>query len=428
MARRDMMVMSIREVRRLKAVQSAVERHITQKTAASMIGLSERQVRRMVKAMREQGDKGIIHGLRGRPSNRRLPEEMRERVLAFYQERYPDFGPTLATEKLFECDGITISDETLRMWLIEAGIWKKRRKRSACRRWRQRKECFGQMLQMDGSHHSWLEGRGPELVLMGSIDDATNTTYGRFHDYEGTLPAMDSFKGYVKKYGLPMSIYVDRHTTYKSSKKLTEWDEVEGIKTLSQFERALMELGVEVIHAQSPQAKGRIERLFGVFQDRLVKEMRLRGITTRDQANEFLEEYLPRYNERFGVCPANEADVHVTLPRHINLDRYLCIKRERTVRKDNTIALDGRLYQLEERGGKKVVVEERLDGSLHIISNGAVLSYKEITERPKKEVANKTDLRVYNRPQKPSKNHPWNRRWKNPEHSAPTRDICISIK
>jgi transposase len=418
MAGRDMIVMSMREIKRLKAVQSAIEKHITQKTAGSMIGLSERQVRRIVKAVREQGDTKVIHGLRGRPSNRRMPEEMRERVLAFYQERYPDFGPTLAMEKLFECDGIRISDETLRMWLIAAGIWKKRRKRSAYRQWRQRKECLGEMLQMDGSHHDWLEGRGPELVLMGSIDDATNTTYGRFHDYEGTLPAMDSFQGYVKKYGLPMSIYVDRHTTYKSSKKLTEWDEVEGIKTLSQFERALMELGVEVIHAQSPQAKGRIERLFGVFQDRLVKEMRLRGITTKDQANEFLEEYLPRYNHRFGVCPANETDVHVPLPSHIDLDRYLCIKRERTIRKDNTIALDGRWYQLEERGGKTVVVEERLDGSLHIISNGAALKYKEITERPRKEVVPKTDLRVYNRPQKPSKDHPWKRRWKT-QNAAP---------
>jgi transposase len=411
MAGRGMIVMSLREVKRLKAVQSAIDKHITQKTAASLLGMSERQVRRLVKVIKEKGDRGIIHGLRGRGSNRRFPEEMRGRVLSLYQERYPDFGPTLAMEKLFECDGITISDETLRMWLIEAGFWKKRRKRSAYRQWRQRKECFGQMLQMDGSHHDWLEGRGPELVLMGSIDDATNTTYGQFHDYEGTLPAMDSFKGYVKKYGLPMSIYVDRHTTYKSSKKLTEWDEVEGIKTLSQFERALMELGVEVIHAQSPQAKGRIERLFGVFQDRLVKEMRLRSITTKDQANEFLEEYLPRYHEKFRLCPANETDVHVSLPSHIDLDRYLCIKRERTIRKDNTIALDGRLYQLEERGGKKVVVEERIDGSLLVISNGMALKHKEITERPPKVVVPKPNSKEYNRPPKPSKDHPWRRRW-----------------
>jgi hypothetical protein len=268
------------------------------------------------------------------------------------------------------------------------------------------------MVQMDGSHHDWLEGRGPELVLMGYIDDATNTAYGQFYDYEGTLPAMDSFKGYVEKYGLPMSVYLDRHTTYKSSKKLTEWEEVEGIESLSQFERALKELGVEVIHALSPQAKGRVERLFGVLQDRLVKEMRLRGIKTKEEANAFLEEYLPRYNERFKVCPAHETDVHVKLPHHVDLDRYLCIKTERTIRNDNTIALDGRLYQIQQRGGKKVVVEERIDGSVRMISQGVSLKYKEITERPKKEVAPKTDLRVYNRPPKPANDHPWKRSWK----------------
>jgi transposase len=410
MAGRDIIVMSIREVRRLKAVQSAIDGHVTQREAATMLGLSERQVRRLLRDVREQGERGIIHALRGRPSNRRFSEEIKEKALSLYQARYPDFGPTLATEKLLECDGIKISDETLRSWLIEAGFWKKRRKRSRFRQWRPRKECFGQMVQMDGSHHDWLEGRGPKLVLMAYIDDATNTTYGRFYDYEGTKPAMDSFRGYVREYGLPMSVYLDRHTTYKSPRKLTEWDEVAGIESLSQFERALKELGVEVIHAMSPQAKGRIERLFGVFQDRLVKEMRLEGIMTKEEANAFLKKYLPRYNERFGVCPANEADVHITLPSQVDLNRYLCIKTERTIRKDNTIALDGRLYQIEERGSKKIVVEERLDGSLHVISKGASLKYSEITERPKKQA--KTDTRVFNRPPKPSKDHPWRRSWK----------------
>ena len=203
MVGKDMIVMSIREVRRLKALQTVIDKQITQKVAASMLGLSGRQVRRLVKVIREKGDRGIIHGLRGRPSNRRLPEEMRGRVLSLYQERYPDFGPTLAMEKLLECDGIAISEETLRTWLIEAGLWKKRRKRSTFRQWRARKECFGEMLQMDGSHHDWLEGRGPELVLMGSIDDATNTAYGRFHDYEGTLPAMDILRGMWRSMGFP---------------------------------------------------------------------------------------------------------------------------------------------------------------------------------------------------------------------------------
>ena len=268
------------------------------------------------------------------------------------------------------------------------------------------------MVQMDGSHHDWLEGRGLKLVLMGYIDDATNRVYGRFHDYEGTLPAMDSFRRYVEKYGLPMSVYLDRHTTYKSPRKLTEWDEAEGIEFLSQFERALKELGVEVIHALSPQAKGRIERFFGVLQDRLVKEMRLRGITTKEEANAFLEEYFPRYDKKFGVCPANKTDAHVKLPRHVDLNRYLCIKSERTLRKDNTIAFNGRLYQVEQRGGKKVAVEERLDGSMLLFSNGTSLTYKEITERPQKEVLPKTDARTFTRSQKPSKDHPWKRSWK----------------
>jgi transposase len=413
MAGRDMMVMSRREIRRLKVVQTAIDGHITQKAAASMLGLSERQVGRLVKAVRERGDGGIIHGLRGHPSNRGFSGEMREQIVTRYRERYPDFGPTLAAEKLWECDGIQLSDETLRKWLLAEGLWKKRRKRSPFRRWRPRRECFGELLQMDGSHHDWLEGRGPELVLMGSIDDATNRVYGRFADYEGTLPAMDVFKGYVEKYGLPMSTYVDRHTTYTSSKKLTEEEGSDGNDALSQFERALKELGVEVIHALSPQAKGRVERLFGVLQDRLVKEMRLRGIRTKEEANAFLEEYLPHYNARFTVCPAHEADVHVTLPPSVDLDEYLCIKTERTVRNDNTITLNHRLYQLEERSGKKVVVQERLDGSLRIISKGVSLKYREITERPKKQTVPKTETRMFSRPPKPAKDHPWRRSWKN---------------
>jgi len=413
MAGRDMIVMSLGELKRLKLIQSAIDRQITQKSVSTMLGLSERQVRRLVKVVREEGDRGIIHRSRGRPSNRRLSDEIRERVITLYQERYPDFGPTLATEKLLEREGIRLSDETLRKWLLERGLWKKRRKRSADRQWRPRRSCFGEMLQLDGSHHDWLEGRGSPLVLMGYIDDATNTTYGKFYDYEGTLPAMDSFKGYVKIYGLPISAYLDRHTTYKSPKKLTEWDEVDDIEFLSQFERALKELGVEVIHALSPQAKGRVERLFGVLQDRLVKEMRLAGIKTKDEANAFLETYLPRYNEKFRVCPANEMDAHVRLPRHFDLDKYLCIKNQRTVRKDNTIAYKGNLYQLEASSSKKVCIEERLDGSLYIISKGTALKYKEIAERQKQTMVVKQDMRQYNRLSKPpSKDHPWKRRWK----------------
>ena len=348
MAGEDIIRMSLREVKRLKVIQEVIEKQVTQRVAASMIGLSERQVRRLVRVVGEEGERGVIHRLRGRSSNRKIPAEVKAKALMLYRGRYTGFGPTLASEKLGELDGIKLSDETLRKWLMAVGLWQRRRKRSKHRQWRQRKECFGEMVQMDGSHHNWLEHRGPELVLMAYIDDATNNVFARFYDYEGTIPAMDSFKCYARKYGLPISIYLDRHTTYKSNKKLTEWEEFEKIEPLSQFERALEELGVEVIHAYSPQAKGRVERLFGVLQDRLIKEMRLRGIKTKESANEFLREYLPKFNQRFKVCPANGTDVHVKLPRHFNLDKYLCIKTERTVRNDNTIAHNGRLYQIED--------------------------------------------------------------------------------
>lgn len=410
MVGKDIIEMSIREVKRLKIIQEAIDKHITQKAAASMAGVSERQIRRLIKGVREEGDKGIIHKLRGKASGRRISERVKEKTLDHYKKQYPDFGPTFATEKLTEREGIVISRETLRKWLLEAGIWKPRRKRSGHRQWRERKECFGEMVQLDGSHHDWLESRGPELVFMGYIDDATNEVFGRFYDHEGTMPAMDSFKRYVKKYGLPISVYLDRHTTYKSTKKLSESEELEGLAPMSQFERALGELGVEVIHAYSPQAKGRVERLFGVLQDRLIKEMRLRGIKTADEANGFLSHYLPVHNRKFGVCPANGTDAHVRLPKKFNLDGYLCIKTERTVRNDNTIALNGRLYQIEEDAAGKVTVQKRFDGSMHVMSKGKSLRYREIAKRPKKEASKVADRRKFRQPPKPAKNHPWRTR------------------
>jgi transposase len=411
-------------LKRLKVIQEAIEGQITQKAASAMIGLSERQARRLIRAVRQEGERGVVHRSRGRPSNRRIPGKIKNKALQQYRKKYRDFGPTLATEKLMELDGIKVSAETLRQWLLEVGLWQKRRKRSLHRRWRPRKDCFGQMVQMDGSHHDWLEGRGPELVLMGYIDDATNRVFGRFYDYEGTLPAMDSFKRYVRRYGLPQSVYLDKHSTYKSTKKLTIEEELAGLAPMSQFERALDELGVEVIHAHSPQAKGRIERLFGVLQDRLIKEMRLRGITTKEEANKYLKEYLPKYNRKFKVCPANKTDVHVRLPRYFNLDTYLCVKTQRTVRNDQTIAHNGNLYQIEEAVvSKKVTVEERLDGSLHITSAGAALKYREITERPKKKNRGKRPKTPYI----PPRDHPW-RQWPGRQSLNKRKERCLITK
>jgi hypothetical protein len=382
---------------------------MTQKQAAFLLGLSERQVRRLVKVVRECGDGGLVHGGRDRPSNRRLPETIKVRVLKLYRGKYGDFGPTLASEKLLEVDGIDLSRETLRQWLLAAGLWQKRRRHRDHRQWRERKECFGELVQLDGSHHAWLEDRGPELVLMGYIDDATGTVFGRFYDYEGVMPAMDSFKRYVRKYGLPISVYLDKHTTYRSPRRLTVEEELAGqVQPLSQFERALEELGVEVIHAHSPQAKGRIERLFGTLQDRLVKEMRLAGIATKEAANTFLRDYLPRYNRRFRVSPANSTDVHVKLQRGVKLDRYLCLKTERTVKRDHTVAHRTKLYQLTEPVlSRTVVVEEWINGSLHIVTpDGNRLKYRTITA-PRPQPTPPPRPTQPRTPSLPTSDHPW---------------------
>src|SRR4030042_1930925 len=244
-AEEDIIMARPGELKRLHVIQKVLERIVKQVEAAEVLSLSPRQIRRMVKRIRIEGDRGIIHKSRGKPSNRRIPDKMRDRVIRLYRAQYQDFGPTLASEKLLEREGVGISDETLRTWLIETGDWKKSRKGRQHRQWRERKHHYGEMVQIDGSHHGWFEDRGPGCVLMGYIDDATGKVFARFYDYEGTVPAMDSFKQYIKKSGLPMKVYLDKHTTYKSTAKQTIQDELDQVEPLSQFERALKDIGVE---------------------------------------------------------------------------------------------------------------------------------------------------------------------------------------
>ena len=412
MAGEDMIMADPGEIKRLHVIRKVLERAIKQVEAAEILSLSGRQIRRIVKRIRGEGDKGIVHQSRGRPSNRRTPDEVKDKVIRLYRAQYKDFGPTLASEKLSERDGIGISDETLRRWLLEAGDWKRSRKGRQHREWRERKHHDGEMVQIDGSHHAWFEERGPGCVLMGYIDDATGKVFARFYDYEGSLPAMDSFKRYSKKYGLPMKVYLDKHTTYKSTARPTIQDELDQVGPLSQFERALKELGVEVLHAHSPQAKGRIERLFRTLQDRLVKEMRLRGIRTLEEANQFLEEYLPRYNRRFCVCPKGKDDFHRPLPKGLVLDTILCIKTERSLRNDFTVAHNRKLYQIEDTvKASKVMVQERVDGSMIITHQGRSLRFKEITERPERQKPRVVLMRI-RKPRIPSVDHPWRRSFK----------------
>lgn len=409
MAGEDIVIMSHGELKRLHVIRKAIDRAITQADAAVSADLCERQIRRIIARVKIEGDKGIIHKSRGRTSNAAKPGAVKDKALKLFEDKYSDFGPTLASEKLFERDGIKVNDETLRLWLIDRGIpYKKRRKRPH-RQWRERRELYGQMVQMDGSHHAWFEDRGESCVLMGYIDDATGRPFARFYTYEGTIPAMDSFKRYIRKNGIPLSVYLDKHTTYKSTGKPSLEDELNDTMPLSQFERALKELGVEVIHANSPQAKGRVERIFNTFQDRLVKELRLRKINSIEKANAFIERYLSGYAARFGKEPARDGDLHRSCPEDVDLDRILCVKTEHTLRNDFTVAHNKKLYQvLDNTRAQRVVVEEYVNGSMKIWYKDKALKFKKISIRPEKEPAREPRAfkprRVYT-PQ--AQDHPW---------------------
>jgi transposase len=409
MAEKDIIVLRQKDLRRLHVIEKVLEGTMTQAEAAELVSLSERQIRRIVQRIREEGDKGICHKARGKPSNRKLPLKLKQRIVRLYQKTYADFGPTFFAEKLEERERISVSRETARAWLMEEGIWKKHRRRKAHRQWRERKDRFGEMVQMDGSHHDWFEGRGPECVFMGYIDDATGRVFGRFYGYEGTIPAMDSFTRYSKKYGLPMSVYLDKHTTYKSPAKPTLEDELNGTEPLSEFGRALGELGVRLIHAHSAQAKGRIERAFKTLQDRLVKEMRLEGVSTIEEANRFLVSYLPRYNRRFAVKPKEEGNLHRS-PKGLDLHTILCVKTERTLKNDYTIQHDKKLYQIDDSiRTKRVVVEDRIDGSMRITSQGAPVRFHQIIKRPAPPPTERPFV-ARSTAHRPPADHPWRQR------------------
>ncbi len=400
MGHKDIIIMSVKEIERLKVVTDVTEKRISQKIASKRLNLSSRQIRRLIKRFKTQGAKGLANKHRNTVSNRKLPDDLRLKVLELYKQNYPDFRPTFFCEKLYELHNIEISKETARKWLLNEGLWKRERKIKLRKSLRERKPCFGEMLQLDGSKHDWFEGKRDKAVLMSFIDDATGMVYALFYEYEGTIPAMDLLKNYILEYGLPMSIYSDKHTTYKSPDK----------DALSQFGRALSELGIELIHANTPQAKGRIERSFSTLQDRLVKEMRLKNIRGIETANNFLKEYLPVFNSKFNVIAFDNTDVNVKIDANIDLDSYLCIKAQRTVKNDNTVSYDAKIYQLESFiRAKTVTVEEHMDGSVHIKHNGMPIKYKEIIKRPVKEVKKIIKLR---KTYSPPLDHPWRQTFK----------------
>lgn len=407
MAEEDRITMSQKESNRLYVIRQAIEKAINQEQAASLLNLSDRQVRRIVRNVKQKGTAGICHKSRGKRAHNRIADKIKNKATTLCRDTYREFGPTHASEKLLTVHKIKVSDETLRNWFQQEHIPYKSRKKRPHRQWRKRKAHRGEMIQMDGSHHDWFEGRGPMCVLMGYSDDATGRVYARFYEYEGTLPAMDSFKRYIRFYGLPQSVYLDRHSTYKSLAKQTIEEELNDIRPMSHFEKSLAELDIEVIHAYSPQAKGRIERLFGTFQDRVVKEMRLAGVTNIAEGNAFLDGYLPEYNRKFAKEAAKQANFHRPVVNKRALDTILSIKTERALRNDFTVAHDKILYQIMSNiQAKKVTVEERTDGTMRILHNGLRLKFKEIQVRPLKEEPPVNKPRLM-RVRKQPTTHPW---------------------
>lgn len=408
--REELITLTKMEHERLAVIRQVMRRELKQKAAAELLGLSTRQVRNLVRKVERDGAKGLAHGNRGKPSPKRMAQALIDRIIALVKERYRDFKPKFAAEKIWKRDRIKVSDEKMRQIMIGAGLWRVRRHKTEIHPWREPKAYCGEMVQMDGSHHAWLEKRGPKLVLMGMVDDARNRFYGRFYGYEGVFPAMNVLEGYIRRYGLPQSLYVDKHSTYKTVRHPSEDELLRGEEASTQFERATEELGIKIIHAHSPQAKGRIERAFATLQDRLVKELRLASVSTLGDANRFLESYLPRYNAQFEREPREPKDLHRLLPKTIKLGEIFCLKTVRTILDGYIIRWKGKRFVIEEPTrrmlGRPTTVMLHFDGRMVIRYEGRDLGYREIPERPKRIPAVPV---VRPKPPKyiPPPTHPW---------------------
>jgi transposase len=374
----DRIEMSQRERDILKVMNGVLKRERTQAEAARLLDLSTRQIRRLQRKLEAGGDQAIVHGLRGKPSNHQGDAELKRAVLQAYRSHYADFGPTFASEKLEEDHGLVVCPQTLRRWLSEAGLWSRKRRREAHRSRRPRRACFGELVQFDASIHDWLEGRGERLVLITLIDDATSYLMARFYK-EGTVEThMDLTGRWMRRHGRPCALYTDRHSIFEPQDKGQALPDAE-----TQFGRACRELGIELIRAHSPQAKGRVERSFGTAQDRWVKELRLAKATTCEQANEVLERLLPAHNRKFAKKAREQSNAHRPLGPGHDLAAILSIQEERVVTNDYTVRFHNRFYQLLPpawpglRGGR-VTIECRLDGSMAIRFQTRYLPYQEI--------------------------------------------------
>jgi transposase len=367
--------MGIKERDRLKVLHEVRRRHITQKQAAMELGLSARWVRKLLVRLRTQGDKAVRHGLRGRASNRKTPEAVKQRVLKLYQEKkqaklWHDYGPTLAAEELAEDYGIKISRESLRKWLIDAELWRVRRRRvQRAHVWRARRARYGELVQWDTSEHDWLEGRGEKLYLISMIDDATSRLTAGFVRHDSTEENLRQLRRYVEQHGRPVAVYTDKASLFQVAPRAIHHRDAPAEQP-TQIGRALKELNIEWIAALSPQAKGRIERAFQTAQDRLVKGLRRVRAKDLESANAYLEQvFIPFWNRRFTCEAGMGGDAHRRLRRGANLDSVLSIRESRRINADHTVRWEGSTYRIPRAQitggmrGARVQVERRLDGS-----------------------------------------------------------------
>jgi transposase len=362
--------MSRRERERLKVLHEVKAGHLTQVEAAKRMRLTTRQVRRLEHRVEEKGDQGLVHGLRGRTSNRKIDARTERRILSEVRQHYADFGPTLASEHLAR-QGLIVSRETLRKWMAGAGLWRPRRKRTrTVHVWRERRAAFGELVMMDSSEHAWLEQRGPKLQLIAMIDDATSRLWCRFAEHDSTEQNLRTIGGWLRRYGRPHALYTDKAGLFVVNRPARVDEQLQGQAARTQVGRALGELEIEWIAAHSPQAKGRIERLFETLQDRLIKEMRLAGVCTIDAANEFLEQvFLPFWEQRFTVVARRPQDAHRRLGREHRLERILSVREPRSVASDYTVSWQGQRWGVRREQvcaglrGARAEMERRLDGS-----------------------------------------------------------------
>lgn len=393
---KEIISMSKKEVERITVMDNLLAKRIKQKHAAIQLNLSTRQIRRLIDDYKKNGSSGLIHKSRGRQSNRSMPKAKREQIVNLIKNNYPDFGPTFACEKLFERDLIKCSSETVRKIMIEEGIRiPKKRKVVDIHSYRERRSCTGELIQLDGSPHKWFENKANPCTLAAFIDDATSRIMdGEFVDYEGTFTLFNATGHYLKTYGKPAAFYVDKHSTFKINRQATIEEELKDFQPQSQFARAMNQLDINLIFANSPQAKGRVERLFETLQDRLVKELRLEGISEKQEATKYFREiYIPKHNRRFAVIPKDPVDVHRALLQSDDLSRIFTVQTKRVISKALTVQYKNTRCQLDIKGAYQyllkrqvILVEERRDGAIVFRHKDKTIPYKiigEIVKHPK---------------------------------------------